>query len=318
MSVRGDATSSVLASRHATVRGVDTTTVGADATLAVKGAYVVRAESRHSLAVGTPDHEGQVELRSTGTLAAVGEKRTVLGAGAALVLECGQSAIEITPDQIILRAPQILFEARDSLTAKTRGPTLSLTDTAELSSEKVLLRAKSGSLELGEVSILRGKKIDLTSNAPRQVANDGAVGSETQTVRLKLSDEFFRPYANKHYEARAEGTRLEGETGGDGVLCLELPRVVRQATVTVWLDTYPTGRRKELSFDIGEIPAIELVAGIQTRLKNLGYYHGATNGDLLDELTMIALGDLQEDHGIPRDGLPNRETLAVLSQRYGH
>ncbi|MFO0617243.1 MAG: type VI secretion system tip protein TssI/VgrG [Polyangiaceae bacterium] len=316
--VRGNMTSSVLASRHATVRGVDTTEVGADATLAVKGAYVVRAESRHSLAVGTPDHEGQVEFRSTGTLAAVGEKRTVIAAGESLVLECGSSSIEITPDQIILRAPELLFEARDSLTAKTRGPSFSLTDTAELSSEKLFLRGKSGSLELAEETILRGKKIELASNIPKPATKGDSKNGETQTVRVKLSDEFFRPYAMKRYEARAEGTKLEGTTNAHGVVSLELPKAVRQANVTVWLDTYPTGRRRELSFDIADIPAIDLVAGIQTRLKNLGYYHGATNGDVLDDLTMLALGDLQEDHGIPRDGLPNRETLTVLADRYGH
>ncbi|MEO6399679.1 MAG: type VI secretion system tip protein TssI/VgrG [Patescibacteria group bacterium] len=315
--VRGDMTTSVLASRHATIRGGDATTIGADATLQVRGAYIVRAESRHSLAVGTPHHEGEVELRSTGTLAAVGEKRTVIAAGETLVLECGSSSIEITPSAIILRASEILFEARDSLTAKTRGPSFELTDTAVLSSESLFLRAKSGSLELGEETILRGKKIELAPNTPKPATKSDPLKDDTQTVRLKLSDEHFRPYANKHFEARAEATKLEGTTSVDGIVSLEFPKAVRQASVTVWLDAYPTGRRKELAFEIGDIPSIDLVSGIQTRLKNLGYYQGATNGDRLDAPTIAALCDLQEDHGRPRSGHADRDTLALIVERYG-
>ncbi|MFO0611524.1 MAG: type VI secretion system tip protein TssI/VgrG [Polyangiaceae bacterium] len=318
VAIRGDFTTSVRASRHTTVRGVDTTSVAADASLEVKGAYVVRADSRHSLSVGTPGHEGQVELRSTGTFAAIGERRTVITAGDSIVLECGPSAIEISPDRIVIRAPELLFEARDSLTARTRGPSLSLSDTAELSSEKLILRAKSGSLEIADSTTLRGDAIALAPNTSASKPRRPSEDDETQNVRVKLSDDAFRPYANKHYEARAEGTKLEGTTDAEGVVSLDLPKAVRQASVTVWLDTYPTGRRKELCFDIADIPPIDQVSGIQTRLKNLGYYHGATNGELLDEPTMAALADLQEDHGVPRDGLPSRETLSILAQRYGH
>ncbi|MFO0549642.1 MAG: type VI secretion system tip protein TssI/VgrG [Polyangiaceae bacterium] len=308
----------VVASHDLRVGGNVQSDVAGDRLDKTAGDHSVKVGISHSVLVGTPYYPGQADLRSTGAMNIAGERTTVVNAGERLVLQCGDSAIELRPTEIILRSPNIHIAAAKSLTASSDGPSLELTDKAQLFSDELRLLTKNGSLELASETTLRGSAIHLTGNDPKRPTSDPDNPVETQNIKVRLTDENFRAYAGRRFEARAGATVIEGTTGGDGKVELEIPKTATQLELTVWIGDYPTGRRRDFKFRVEEIPAIDLIAGVQTRLKALGYYDGATNGDSIDAPTAAALRAFQRDHDLNVSGQIDDATKAALVERYGH
>lgn len=314
--VDADMEIAVGASQRTKVVGASTSSVGGDRTDYIKGALTVRAEAKHLLLVGNDEVEGEAELHSTGGFVVAANRRTLVSAGEALVLQCGDSSIEITPTQILLRSKALVLEG-ESIHAAADGPSFELSDKAVLMSDTFRVLTKNASLDLDDGATLRGTNVAFGSGAPRPPTEAVKRGIETRNVSVQLSDARFHPYANKRWEARAQGLKLEGVSGGDGTVSLDVPKDAQQAFLTVWLDTYPTGRRKEVALDIAELPPVDTIPGLQTRLKNLGYYFGGTDGDRIDSPTAEALRAFKKDHGLADDGISDPPTHKALVARYG-
>ena len=93
-------------------------------------------------------------------------------AGESLTLLCGESRIELLPDRIRLSSPTVELLGKE-LIAKGDGPSLRLTDRAELVAESLKLYGKESSLELEKDARLLGKKIFFNCGPPGQCSKEG-------------------------------------------------------------------------------------------------------------------------------------------------
>jgi type VI secretion system secreted protein VgrG len=316
--VDGDMTTTVSDDRTVTVRGTDKLVVEGDREERVVGPWTQRAEGVFTLQVGTDEVRGHadVQIRGTGVIGADDTLRFEALDG--LTLRCGESAIELTPDGIVLRGPTIAIKGSRSVVAEGPGPAVRLFDEAELVADKVSIYAKDSSLELNSDASLRGKMLYLNCKAQKPPSESEQAEPKTKKFAVKLTDERYEPYASKRYQLLAEGERFEGTTGADGALEHEVPETAKVAHLTLWPGEYPTGDKKEFSFVLRETPAIDTMAGVKLRLKNLGYFHGPVESEALDEAAMTALSDFQKDHELPSTGRVDDATKAALLERYGH
>jgi hypothetical protein len=83
------------------------------------------------------------------------------------------------------------------------------------------------------------------------------------------------------------------------------------------VENFPTGKKIQHTILLDEMAAIETVAGVQARLKNLGYYLGRTDGDKLDPETVGALIQFQTDHDLKATGIVDDATKQALAARHG-
>jgi hypothetical protein len=128
-------------------------------------------------------------------------------------------------------------------------------------------------------------------------------------LRVQLLDA-GKPRAGLAYTVKTTGRVLAGTTDAEG-------------WVECWL--MPDARRGELRldatgelflFDMGGVGPPETPRGIQTRLQNLGYYHGAID-DTLGRKAAAALAEFQAANDLPDSGEPDEATVEALRQAHG-
>src|SRR5262249_29514056 len=129
-----------------------------------------------------------------------------------------------------------------------------------------------------------------------------------------------KPYAGKTFHLRAEGLKTEGTTDGDGTVKAKGPKDVKQGVVTVWIDEYPTGRRKTYTLSHTEIPPADTPKGAQNRLKHLGYFDGEPSDQMTDaakEALFAFQDDHKDSHALTPTGELDGPTIGALKDVYG-
>jgi N-acetylmuramoyl-L-alanine amidase len=131
-------------------------------------------------------------------------------------------------------------------------------------------------------------------------------------LRMKLRDPSGEPLPNTPYRIVAGSLELEGKTDGSGVMEKEIP-----ANATgVELHAHGVVRHLRVA---GLNPLKEVedggLAGVQARLRNLGYDPGTTEGQLGPE-TAAAIEAFQRDRGLAPTGEIDEALLSAL--RSGH
>ena len=81
----------------------------------------------------------------------------------------------------------------------------------------------------------------------------------------------------------------------------------------MWLDKYPTGRRKTWQIEIGELPPAKSPEGALIHLANLGYYTGAPAKEL-PESGKAALRWFQKDHDLDDTGELDDKTVQEIEK----
>ena len=114
------------------------------------------------------------------------------------------------------------------------------------------------------------------------------------------------PRASVAWTIEAGGRTLTGTTDADGWLRCSLMPDVKEGVLR--LDA--TG--ESWNFDIGNVHPIATPAGLQARLRNLGYSSGEITGEL-DDATVAALRNFQRDHGLAETGDADEATLQKLA-----
>lgn len=118
-----------------------------------------------------------------------------------------------------------------------------------------------------------------------------------------------KPRRGVHYVLIIEERRSEGTTDDAGVLKAAIPPDARRSR----LELPGTGEVYEL--ELGTIAPVDELAGVQSRLRNLGFYHGPIDGALGAE-TARALRQFQESEpDLEPSGAPDPETLKALQRR---
>jgi type VI secretion system secreted protein VgrG len=304
--------------RDVMVKGSEKRTVLGDTVETFAGPHVVRAEIQHMLVVGSAVHEGQAAIQSTGGYTVNAEKHVRLVAGESLILACGDSTIELSPGGVTISAKVVQLKG-NNVVCQGNGPALRLTDRAELLADAVKVYSKSGSLELDDKTTkIIGPLVQINPDLSKPSAKDGKDEKEMVPFSIRLTDEDFKPYANKKYELTVEELRLDGQTDGDGWVKHDVPKDARLASIDLWLDKYPTGAKRSYPIRLCDLAPATDVAGAQTRLKNLGYYEGAGGGTAIDSETATALRWFQRDHGLEETGKLDGKTVGKLAERFGH
>ncbi|WP_437798696.1 peptidoglycan-binding domain-containing protein [Sorangium sp. So ce693] len=233
------------------------------------------------------------------------------------MLCAGESRIELTPKGITLKAPKVSIAGIESVSVQGDGPRLRLDKEAEVVAETVRIYASESSVELDKDAHINGKLVKLNCGPLDPDDMTGEDGTPSlQHLKLKLTDVGMTPYAHKDYVLKSLGVKIEGKTDGDGVLEADLPAEARTAEVTLWVEPRPTGKTKRYVIALGELADPDSVPGIESRLRNLGYYWGQSQTEITGDLAR-ALRDFQQDHGLESTGRADAATRAKLVEIHG-
>lgn len=169
----------------------------------------------------------------------------------------------------------------------------------------------------GEGNILRpGDVLFVEEGEPPLIESLDVGGSNRFKAQIPMHwinlnfDHNGEPVANESYELVAEGQRLEGTSDGQGRVRLSLRVTSRRARLT-----FP-GRRLSYQLDVGGLDPIEEMTGVQTRLRQLGFFGGEIDGRESRELTQSLLR-FQQMHGLTESGQADAETRARLQEEHG-
>jgi Putative peptidoglycan binding domain/LysM domain len=101
------------------------------------------------------------------------------------------------------------------------------------------------------------------------------------------------PLKNTRYTLTVDGTSRGGTTDGQGMIDVPIPPTARQGRLEIGDLVY--------ELDLGGLDPLDEITGIQDRLRNLGFYRGALDGELGPE-TKDALAEFQSIVGLQPTG----------------
>jgi hypothetical protein len=248
-------------------------------------------------------------------------EKLMVRAKESLLLQCGDSSIELTPDKIVLHAPSVELSAAKSMSVSTTdGPSMSIGDKMEILAKKFGLFTQSGAVEVDTDFKVSAKSIQLGYDPSKPAATSDTDSADTKPFSCKFSDYFLQAYSGKKFHLMSEGLRFEGATDGDGFVKQDIPKDARQVVVRLWLDQYPEGRQRQYTLNLGTLPPTSDVVGAKQRLKNLGYFEGDLDANTDDDFK-LAVSDFQDDHkdshGLDVNGSLDGATSGALEEIHG-
>lgn len=133
-----------------------------------------------------------------------------------------------------------------------------------------------------------------------------------ERLEVALHDEDGKPRADLDYQIELpDESIIEGKTGADGLIVIDLDPRVRRATLRVG----PPERVEVHELQLGGVDPVTTPTGLQHRLQNLGY--ACPSSGEYDDATRSALASFQSDAGLPLTGECCDRTKAALEERYG-
>ena len=127
-------------------------------------------------------------------------------------------------------------------------------------------------------------------------------------LRLLINDQ---PRANEEFTLIVDGQQRTGKTDGDGWLEQYIAPNAREGKLIL------TSTGEEYELLLGNMDPIDEIAGIQGRLRNLGFYGGELDGEMSPELE-DAIRAFQTAKQLPVTGQATAPTKDALRAAYGH
>ncbi|MBA0437026.1 DUF2345 domain-containing protein, partial [Stenotrophomonas maltophilia] len=192
-----------------------------------------------------------------------------------------------------------------------------------LAQTKVVLQAGSSAITLeggnitfscpGEFKVKAGEHPFMGADTNPAIPEHLPRGTQLvpQQFGLRLVEQFgLQGLAGKPYTLDIGGQRFEGELGSDGSLMHEMPEGAKQAKLKVFpfgADNHPW----EWTLDLAAQKQTDEHTGLQSRLKNLGFYDGAVDGDFgqLSRMAMQRFHQARELVGLNTPSLPGVTSL---------
>jgi len=298
------------------VDGALTTSIGKSGVTMIRGDQTVNVQGSHGMVVGTPEEDGACTVDVSGTYS-VGVTRSIrLTATTSLRLTCGKSVIEITPEEIRLEAKALTLIGASSVSMEGDGPSLHLTDKALMNAKAITVKTDQAFLKLEENASLNGKLVKLNCDTVDEAEGDERPEEKPKSFRLKVADDYEKPYAGKKYTLLVDGTPYEGETGADGLVEQDLPPTAESGELVVWLEEPGKGRKLRWLLKLRDLPPIETPQGVRARLKNLGYLLVAEGQ--AEDPERDAIRAFQRDQGLSPTGVIDEATREKLGSAHGH
>jgi type VI secretion system secreted protein VgrG len=292
--------------------------VDGSASTTVKKDYTLHVAGSADVVVGTPDKEGlHHALMVHGDHVFGATDEITLRAGKKIVLQCGDSCLEISLDGMKINGKRIDLSGSEGVSMKGAGPSVRLDEEAQIVAKKVRLFSDEASLVLDEDAKLKGKRVLLNCDEEKPTsttADDKPV--ETKPFKMKLSDAHFGCYANRTFHMLVDGATYEGTTDGEGVLEKQIPKDAKSLSIVAWTGEYPTSEQRTWTIQLPEMPPATTPRGALMRLANLGYYSGEPK-DELDEDAKTAVRAFQAHAGLPCTGALDAATAGKLNAVHG-
>ncbi len=130
---------------------------------------------------------------------------------------------------------------------------------------------------------------------------------------VKLLDQYGQPRVGIPYTLQIDSKKTQGNTPADGAISEIIAPNAKKATLTLTPREMP---EEVYNFNLGYMNPTDDAGGAQGRLKNLGYYKGTINSNL-DDNTVAAIKQFQEDAGLPQSGEVDAATKSALEARHG-
>lgn len=131
-------------------------------------------------------------------------------------------------------------------------------------------------------------------------------------IRLNLRNEKDQPISQKKWSFSLGLQKIEGVLDENGRLEIKIEdHQERQGILKVWLGEQSEQQPRQWTLNVGHLDPINTVTGVQTRLRNLGYYSGAVDGDL-GPRTKQAIKQFQRDFQLQTSGETDSPTLDRL------
>ncbi|MEZ4472248.1 MAG: peptidoglycan-binding domain-containing protein [bacterium] len=126
-------------------------------------------------------------------------------------------------------------------------------------------------------------------------------------LNLELLDSTGTPFRQRPFRLEWEGGAVDGTTTANGLISLEIPDGVAEASLRVaW---------REFTLDF-RLPPADDVAGAQARLNQLNFFSGKVDGELGPK-TRHALLMFQRAHRLTETGALDAETCRRLAEEHG-
>jgi Putative peptidoglycan binding domain len=161
-----------------------------------------------------------------------------------------------------------------------------------------------------------GDKVFIPDKRPR---NESCATDQLHCFKRKGVPEQFRiqllyddqPRKNEAFVLEIEGKVVKsGKTGVDGVIQIPIVPNARRGRLLL------RGGSEEIALELGRLEPVEMLEGVQMRLRNLGYFAGEVDGQMSDDLE-YALVCFQSDNDLEPTGDVDDKTRALLKSRYG-
>jgi type VI secretion system secreted protein VgrG len=318
--VTSDLNSSIQGSRTDSIVGSVTRNVQGDSSDSIGGSLTQHVNGTASVIVGMEeDTTGYSNFYVYGdhSLGAAGNIR--ISALQSIRLECGGSVLSLTPDALQAAAALLAMAGSTELYLGGKGPSISLTDQAEIAAKTINLLSSGASVSLDSKASVEASSISLGPGAPDASAtNNPSLTTQTKSFTLTLTDPTQQPYANKTYKLLVDGAVTSGVTDGNGTLTTSVAPTATLGHLTLWTGEYPEGPR--LRWEVQLAPKLEPLdspRGTLDRLRNLGFFTGAV-GDTMTDAGLAALKQFQASQGLPPTGEVDAATAAALSSAHGH
>ncbi|MCC6557528.1 MAG: type VI secretion system tip protein VgrG [Polyangiaceae bacterium] len=152
----GDHVATITGNRTSRVGGASLDEVEGDAVTHVREGYSLRVEADASVHVGSADRPSSADFYAHGDHA-VGAGRCIrLRAEDAIILECGESTIEMTKDGVRIESRSVKINGTETATMKGTGPAMTLTDEIEIAAKVINLYGEDSMLSLRKDARLKG------------------------------------------------------------------------------------------------------------------------------------------------------------------
>ncbi|MFO0551108.1 MAG: type VI secretion system tip protein TssI/VgrG [Polyangiaceae bacterium] len=244
----GGASQTVVAqSRSARVGGLDTTEVAGGVVTLITGSRETAIAGTERLAVSGDVHqhiggEGGFMAATSSAYSVAAGSTIVLEAQACIRLVCGDSAIDLTPDEVIVRGKKLIFAAEQTATMRANKAWLQLEDkkaslvsdaihirgdcaqltlessTAEVAADSVNLVAQAAGLSLSSAAQLSGSSVSLGGVAGKKTSQSPEPDEfATETLDLVLESQEGKPIPLARWVIQtAKGRVYSGRLDKDG------------------------------------------------------------------------------------------------------
>ncbi len=136
-----------------------------------------------------------------------------------------------------------------------------------------------------------GKKEEL---CPTGRTHRFVVQTMTVEIRIVLADWQGKPFADKKFLVEGKGVHVAGKTTAAGLAVAKVPARLEAVTLSAWIYDGEEAGEPDIEYDlqIGHLDPADTIAGVQSRLNNLGF-RCPTSGEA-DEATERAIARYQQ------------------------